>query len=302
MTSSTYATPTAFRQALEARLNGIARQRHVDVQRLRRQVAFDRFLCRLFQHAADRWLLKGGYAMELRLRESRTTRDIDLATRGPIRGSGPLSDRILRLLQDAVSLDVGDHFAFAVGIPMQDLAGAPSGGARFPVEARLAGRVFSRFHVDVGTGDPVVEPAETVLGGGWLEFAGIQAAPFPSISSEQQFAEKLHAYTLPREERPNTRVRDLVDMYLLLRTGVLPDRIVEAVRAVFARRKTHPVPVALPPPPESWAAPFAAMADECGAAIRIDEAFALLKTFLSDLLLQATRNIDTSSPGGITKG
>ena len=126
MTSSTYATPTAFRQALEARLNGIARQRHVDVQRLRRQVAFDRFLCRLFQHAADRWLLKGGYAMELRLRESRTTRDIDLATRGPIRGSGPLSDRILRLLQDAVSLDVGDHFAFAVGIPMQDLAGASS--------------------------------------------------------------------------------------------------------------------------------------------------------------------------------
>ena len=36
MTPSPYATPTAFRQALEARLNGMARQRHVDVQRLRR--------------------------------------------------------------------------------------------------------------------------------------------------------------------------------------------------------------------------------------------------------------------------
>ena len=287
MTPSPYATPTAFRQALEARLNGMARQRHVDVQRLRRQVAFDRFLCRLFRHSGDRWLLKGGYAMELRLRESRTTRDIDLATRGPLRGSGQLSDRILRLLQDAVSMDLGDFFVFAVGLPMQDLAGAPCGGARFPVEARLAGRVFARFHVDVGTGDPIVEPADTVLGGGWLEFAGIHAAPFPSISSEQQFAEKLHAYTLPRGERPNTRVRDLLDMYLLLRAGVLPDRIAEAVRAVFARRKTHPVPESLPPPPESWTVPFAALADECGTAIRVDEAFASLKAFLAEVLLRS---------------
>lgn len=287
MTPSTYATPSAFRQALEARLNEVARLGHVDVQRLRRQVAFDRFLCRLFQHPGDHWLLKGGYAMELRLRESRTTRDVDLAMRGPIRGSGQLSDRILRLLQDAVATDIGDFFVFAVGLPMQDLAGAPYGGARFPVEARLAGRVFARFHVDVGTGDPIMEPAETVQGGGWLEFAGISAAPFPSISSEQQFAEKLHAYTLPRGERPNSRVRDLLDMYLLLRAGVQADRIVDAVRAVFARRKTHPVPEALPPPPESWAVPFAAMADECGTAMRIDEAFAPLEAFLSEVLLRS---------------
>jgi hypothetical protein len=70
-------------------------------------------------------------------------------------------------------------------------------------------------------------------------------------------------------------------MYLLLRAGVQSDRIVEAVRAVFDRRKTHSVPAALPPPPESWSAPFAALADECGAGIVMDQAFAMVKSFLS---------------------
>jgi len=203
-------------------------------------------------------------------------------TRGPIRGPGRLSDRILHLLQAAASMDLGDFFVFAVGESTQDLEGAPYGGARFPVEARLAGRVFARFHVDVGTGDPVLEPVEAVLPQDWLEFAGIHTTPFPSISKEQQFAEKLHAYTLPRADRPNTRVRDLLDMYLLLRAGVQSDRIAEAVHAVFARRKTHPVPVAFPSPPELWAAPFAALADECGEEIRMDQAFTFIKAFLSD--------------------
>jgi predicted nucleotidyltransferase component of viral defense system len=282
VTSSAYATPTSFRQALEARLNGLASKRGVDVQRLRRQVAFDRFLCRLFQHSGEYWLLKGGYAMELRLQESRTTRDIDLTTRGPIRGSGRLADRILRLLQAAASTELGDFFVFAVGEPTQDLAGAPYGGARYPVAARLAGRVFARFHVDVGTGDPILEPVETVRGQDWLEFAGIHTTPFPIISREQQFAEKLHAYTLPRTDRPNTRVRDLLDMYLLLRAGLQSARIAEAIQAVFARRKTHFLPPTLPPPPESWAVPFASLADECGAGIHMDQAFAMVKLFLSD--------------------
>ena len=39
-----YATATAFRQALESRLMNLARAEQVDVQRLRRQVAFDRLL------------------------------------------------------------------------------------------------------------------------------------------------------------------------------------------------------------------------------------------------------------------
>jgi hypothetical protein len=71
-----YATAAAFRRALEDRLQDIAGKESVDLQRLRRQVAFDRLLARLF-HAAQpcpvRWVLKGGYAMELRIKAARPT-------------------------------------------------------------------------------------------------------------------------------------------------------------------------------------------------------------------------------------
>lgn len=76
-----YATPAALRAALESRLNARATEQGLDLQRLRRQVAFDRLLCRLFSQVDSPWLLKGGYAMELRIHSARTTRDIDLALR-----------------------------------------------------------------------------------------------------------------------------------------------------------------------------------------------------------------------------
>ena len=44
-----YATAAAFRRALEHRLQANAKREGVDLQRLRRQVAFDRLLARLFQ-------------------------------------------------------------------------------------------------------------------------------------------------------------------------------------------------------------------------------------------------------------
>ena len=76
-----YTTGLALRTALEERLKRIARDEGVDLQRLRRQVAFDRFLARLFPGASADWILKGGYAMELRFQTARTTRDLDFTVR-----------------------------------------------------------------------------------------------------------------------------------------------------------------------------------------------------------------------------
>ena len=76
-----YKTAGAFRTALETRLQTGAQEERTDLQRLRRQVAFDRFLASLFPQESKGtypWVLKGGYAMELRIRSARTTKDIDL--------------------------------------------------------------------------------------------------------------------------------------------------------------------------------------------------------------------------------
>ena len=212
-----YSSDTAFRQALESRLMILSRTEKVDIQRLRRQIAFDRFLCRLFNSPAAPWALKGGYAMELRLTTARTTRDIDLTFRRSIAGNEKARNRrILEMIQDAAALDLGDCFVFLVGESIMDLDGAPYGGERFPVETRMDGRLFTRFHLDIGVGDAVLDPMETVHGRDWLQFAGISDAAFPVIPREQQFAEKYHAYTRPRDKRENSRVRDLADMLLLI--------------------------------------------------------------------------------------
>lgn len=48
MASSKYATATSLRTALESRLQQTARKERIDLQRLQRQVAFDRLLARFF--------------------------------------------------------------------------------------------------------------------------------------------------------------------------------------------------------------------------------------------------------------
>lgn len=291
-----YATPAAFRRALEDRLQAIAKKEGIDLQRLRRQVAFDRLLARLFQVGDPKqlpWVLKGGYAMELRMKAARTTKDIDLTMRGVFGPSHTKreSERhaILMRLQDTAARDFGDFFVYTIGEPISDLEAAPYGGGRYPVESRLDGRAFVGFHVDVGIGDAVIEPVETIKGRNWLEFAGIDSPSLYMIPGEQQFAEKLHAYTLPRPGAVNSRVRDLVDMVLLIQSGTLRSGVVSnAVQITFQRRKTHDLPKALAQPPAEWLRPFAALAKECGLMEDVNRGFALLENFLTK--------------GGIVKG
>lgn len=281
----TYGSPTAFRRALEDRLKQIREAESLDFQRLLREVAFDRLLARLFAAKDAPWVLKGGYALELKIKEARVTRDIDLALRNALDADKdrPINSVIQQALQDAASRDLGDYFSFVIGEAMQNLDGAPFGGARFPVESILDARAFVKFHIDIGVGDVVMSPLETLRGRDWLEFAGIAAPEIPAISTEQHFAEKLHAYTLPRT-KPNTRVRDLVDMVLLINSGKLhKKRTAKALGQTFSRRKTHSVPAKLEPPAADWKEPYAAMAQECGLPEEIDAAFIVVNTFFASL-------------------
>ena len=284
-----YASATAFRSALETRLNKLAQEESFDLQRVRRQVAFDRLLCRLFANPNAPWLLKGGYAMEMRLKTARTTRDIDLAVKQlplPSAGWDANVANVLEALREAGKLELHDFFTFIFGDATQDLDGAPYGGARFPVDARLAGRSFAKFHLDVSTGDVLRAPYESLSGRDWLGFAGIASGDFPAVSPEEQFAEKLHAYTLPRVGRENTRVKDLVDLVLLIQqTKLDAARLPKAIRETFQRRKTHDVPATLMPPPVSWSAPFVEMATECGLEPDVEKCFGMVEKFFSKLNL-----------------
>jgi len=285
-----YKTAGAFRTALETRLQTRAQEERTDLQRLRRQVAFDRFLARLFPQESEGtypWVLKGGYAMELRIRSARTTKDIDLTLHDGTRLAEDTEERgrqVRAMLQDFAAIQLNDYFEFLVGEAREDLDGAPEGGSRYPVDARMDGREFARFHVDVGIGDEVLEPLDVVEGRDWLGFCGIAPPSFTVISREQQFAEKVHDYSLPRGDRVNTRTKDLIDMLLLIRQGKLDNpRLVAAIKATFAKRATHPMPWKLEPPPAEWEPVFQALARECDLDIRLSAGFETVQGFVGKI-------------------
>jgi hypothetical protein len=153
-----YQTASGMRTALEERLNRTAKDKGLDIMRLRRHVAFDRFLSRLFSGKTGDLILKGGYALELRLENARTTKDIDISFKGDLGGiwtdqTSADPKALQDFLQKFVTLDSGDFMEFTIGNAVLDLENAPYGGYRFPIEARMAGRIFIKFEIDVAAGD-----------------------------------------------------------------------------------------------------------------------------------------------------
>lgn len=257
-----YKTAPAFRRALDDRLRADASPGE-DLARLQRRVAYERFLARLFALASDRWVLKGGYALELRLGgRARATKDLDF-------NAPPGSPQAwLEELRDAADLDLGDFFSFVIeDVRRGDLHGPPEGGQRFRVRADLpGGKAYATFLVDVGHGDVLHGPPDALSARVDLAFAELPGATFATYPLGDHFAEKLHALTRPRASGPNTRVKDLVDLSLLtLDLGLTPSTtLLATVRSVFERYGTHPLPAPndLAPPPPEWTAPFEAMTRE----------------------------------------
>lgn len=254
-----YATPSAFKAALEARLRERAALQRRSLNRVRQLLVMERFLARVFP-AIGSAVLKGGLVMELRLDRARATKDVDL--RVSLRG-----DELLDRLQAAGRVDLGDFLVFEVRTdathPVIEADGLRYDGQRFRAEARLAGRPYgSAFGVDIALGEPIVGTPQELEGSDTLAFVGVSPPRFRAYPVETHIAEKLHAYTVPRP-RPNSRVKDLPDIALLAEAGVLDAaNLAQAIAETFVHRATHPVPSRLSEPPEAWAPVYARMAEE----------------------------------------
>ena len=278
-----FRSAAAFKASLEANLKKLASGRKAPLGAIQLRLVIERLLARLFRDPEPPWLLKGGFAMDLRFRpRARTTKDVNLSVSQTSADlASDLSGALLDRIQEAADGDLGDYLTYRIGAPRQELTNAPLGGARYPCEAVLVGKTYARFHIDVGCGDALVGEPERLAGDDLLAFAGIPPADVMAISKPQQFAEKLHAYTFPWAGRQNTRTKGLVNLVLLIERGV-PDaaRIRSALQATFATRGTHPLPTSLGPPPRAWAVDFPAMATEAGLSTTdYLEAFAILEAF-----------------------
>lgn len=254
-----YRDAAALRQALEQRLKTRAAGDGARLARDRKRVAFERLLARLAATAPGRWLLKGGFALDLRLAEhARATRDVDIEWQAD-------EEALLDALIEAAEHGAGDFFDFSV-----ERAGTPEdrlgGSHRFRVAASLGGRPFESFPLDVGLRREPEVRAETLTIPNLLAFAGVEPVSVPAIPLERQAAEKLHAYTRTYEgPRLSTRTKDLVDLALIAELSSLDAAALRGeIEATFAARATHPVPPALPLPPDDWRAPFRRLAEAVG--------------------------------------
>ena len=275
-------TPSGFRHRLLALLRNRSRQEGVSAQRLQQRVAFERLLARL---SHEHWLLKGGFALELRYSWThRPTKDIDLRT------TMPLEEALSVLREEIVRQPAGDPFTFELGTTATEMQGTPGGAIRVPVTTRLAGIAFAQFHLDLSSGDAVVGEPDLMVGSGLLDFAGIEPVSFPTYPVTQHLAEKLHTYTLPRDQ-DNTRVKDLVDLVALAAMeSVDGDWLTDSVWATFGTRATHEPPDTLPQPPARWSNAFAALlAESPGTPIaRLEEGYDLAARFWNPVLAHET--------------
>lgn len=282
---TTFKSAADFRKSLEHRLKNLGVKMDYDLQRLRRAVAFDRLLARILNQVNSSFVLKGGYAMELRFSNARATKDIDLTCLQRLKeGQHSIKDLILDELKMLSLIDLGDFFSYQIGDAQIDLDNAPYGGARYPVSSFIDGKLFVRFQLDVGC-DAIVSNIETLQGKDWLGFCGITPPLLKMISAEQQFAEKLHAYTLPRADRKNTRVKDLIDMVLLGKMRQLDlVKLKRNLEQVFKVRKVHMIPSQLVPPPSEWERPYLELAKECSLPLSMHDAFSEVANIFEKIL------------------
>jgi len=150
VTVRTYATPAAYKTALEARVAAEAKRRGLPINRVRQLFVTERLLVRIMAHFGERVVAKGGLVLELRLNRARTTKDLDLRLTGDAK-------ELLAQVRAACAIATGDLLEYTVepddDHPTIEGDGIVYEGFRFVARAMLAGRPYGgAFGVDIGVG------------------------------------------------------------------------------------------------------------------------------------------------------
>ena len=250
----------ALRASIEQRLANLAAERQTSLDRLRRHFAFQRILVRL--SADETWVLKGGFALEVRLGlQARATKDLDLATVDDLDGT-EVQDRLL----DALDVDADDGLTFQVSAPRplaSDEVGNP--GWKFTVASFLGGKVFASLRLDVAArSEEIAGAVGTIEVHPPILAERLSSTAMPAVDVTQHAAEKFHAMARTYAGgRPSSRVKDLVDVVLLAEAGLLPHPdLTGRLQTVWQVRDGVPPPAQLPAFPASWPGDYAAMAAE----------------------------------------
>jgi hypothetical protein len=205
---------------------------------------------------SPRFIVKGGVALELRLRDrARATKDIDIVLREP---TADLADS----LEQALTGDPYQGFSFRrKGQPLL----LDNGAMNMEFAVTYKGQPWTSASVDIARAEAGEADIEWVDAIALTDAFGVTGpAQLPCLPLRFHVAQKLHGMTLPpRPGKQNERFRDLVDL-LLMDAMITHDygSLREACELVFRNRNTHPWPPDLSTVPAHWAPPFARLAEE----------------------------------------
>lgn len=226
--------------SVRARLLNIAKAEQTEFNAVLVRYALERFLYRLGQSVhADHFVLKGAMLFNLwYAMPHRPTRDVDLL------GFGPSDlESIAQTFREIVSVASTDGMVFdAASVVAEEIRkNAGYAGARVLVNAELA-RARCKVQIDIGFGDAVTPgPVDATYPVLLADFAAPQLRTYPVYTV---VAEKLHAMVLLG--MTNSRVKDYLDVWILLEREVLDATVLAtAIAATFKRRSTA-VPTTLP--------------------------------------------------------
>ncbi len=241
--------PANYRKSLDERLKNEAMRLNLPVNTVRQHEAIKRFVSRLLR-VSESLVLKGAVVLEARLilaekKLAFRTGDLDIATTEESRA-------LLANVERACEIDSDDHFLFRI-LGREEVETDGYSTLEVTVEARLAGKEWQQFPVDIVGNEPLIrnQSVELLSLGTNLDNISINDVPVQSIASA--LAEKLKAYSKQYGGRRSSRERDLPDMIALadlaidgdLRAGTLR----EAVKTIFG---DLPVPNEFPEPPPDW--------------------------------------------------
>lgn len=205
------------------------------------------------------FLIKGGVALELRLRDrARATKDIDVVLQHP-------DADLARTLERALTGDPYQGFSFR---RKRDPLLLDNGVVNMEFAVSYRGGVWASIAVDIARAESSESEVE------WLKaiplsdaFGVIGPDALPCLPLRLHVAQKLHGMTLPpRPGKRNERFRDLIDLLLMETLVADYEGLREACEAVFRNRGTHSWPPSIDLP-EHWIEPVIRLAQELSLPI-----------------------------------
>lgn len=249
--------------SIEQRLLWLARDQGVPINRLRHRFAVIVLADLMSTITVDGndpvFLVKGGTAMLLRfgITRSRLSKDLDAAVASALdpfveelraRGREPFHGFTAQVTKDApIALPGG-------GIPPR----------RLSVKMTYKGRSFATIKVELSVAEGASASEYDIATADDLAALGFESDDTDQrlLSLRYQIAQKLHACTERRDDRPNDRAHDLVDLVLLeLAVADELGPVRAACEEIFDLRGAHRWPPMLVPEPH-WEPIYARAADQ----------------------------------------